>query len=130
MLRSLVRRWLFVAATGALAVAGCNGPNGPTVTTGLTGTTVRGPVAPVCTLGVPCSAPFSAGFSIDLNGTAVAHFRSGTDGRFTVALSPGTYHVVPDKDAPIISPESQVKTVTVDKAGLTSVTLEFDTGIR
>ena len=45
-------------------------------------------------------------------------------------LSAGTYQVVPDADAPIIAPTSQVKTVTVQNSGLTTVTLEFDTGIR
>jgi hypothetical protein len=91
---------------------------------------LRGPVTPVCAVNVPCSAPFSAGFAVDRNGTPVAHFRSDNDGRFTVMLSPATYQVVPDADAPIITPTSQVKTVTVQGAGLTTVTLEFDTGIR
>jgi len=87
-------------------------------------------VTPVCTVNVPCDAPFSAGFTANRNGSAVAHFRSDGDGHFTVMLAAGTYQIVPDADAPIISPKSQVKPVTVQDAGLTTVTLEFDTGIR
>jgi hypothetical protein len=123
-------RWTVLVSIVLLADAGCGGPTAATPTTGLTGTVVRSPVTPVCSVTVPCSAPFSAGFTVDRNGTPVAHFRSDSDGRFTVTLSPATYHVVPDSDAPIIAPTSQVKTVTVQEMGLTSVALEFDTGIR
>ena len=45
-------------------------------------------------------------------------------------LYPGTYTIVPASDAPIMSPGSQIKTVTVGQTGPTTVTLEFDTGIR
>jgi hypothetical protein len=38
--------------------------------------------------------------------------------------------VVPDPDAPIISPGSQTKQVVVGTAGLMHVQLEFDTGLR
>lgn len=120
----------FLLAAAALTAVGCGSPTSATVTTGLTGTVVRGPVTPVCAINVPCTAPFSAGFTVDRNGTPVAHFRSDGDGRFTVMLSPATYQVVPDTDAPIIAPTAQVKTVLVQEAGLTTVTLEFDTGIR
>jgi hypothetical protein len=117
-------------AVALLMTAGCGGATSPSSTTGLTGTVERGPVTPVCSVGVPCSAPFSAGFTVDSNGAAVAHFRSDGRGQFTVMLPPAVYHVIPDADAPLLSPASQVKTVTVQGGGLTTVTLEFDTGIR
>ena len=135
-LRNVVRRiaecrWVLVlGATAALAAVGCGAPASPTLTTGLTGTVTRSPVTPVCTVNVPCSAPFSAGFSVNRGGATVAHFRSDADGHFTVMLTPATYHIVPDADAPLIAPTSQIKTVTVQDAGLTMVSLEFDTGIR
>src|SRR5262249_11760617 len=121
-------RWMRFASIALLA--GCGGPTTATVTTGLTGTVVRGPVTPVCTVNVPCSAPFSAGFTAMRNGAGIAHFRSDADGHFTVLLPVATYQVVPDADAPIIAPTSQVKTVAVASSGLTTVTLEFDTGLR
>ncbi|HTI38974.1 MAG TPA: hypothetical protein VL484_15520 [Vicinamibacterales bacterium] len=77
-----------------------------------------------------CDAPFSATFSVERNGQRITQFHSDSDGRFTVMLAPGTYTVVPAADAPILSPESQVKTVQVMTGGLTDVRLEFDTGIR
>jgi len=117
-------------AVVAMLAGACTPGTSPTPTTGLTGTVVRGPVTPVCMVGVPCSAPFSAGFSVEGSKTVVGRFRSDADGRFTVMLAPGMYRVVPDPDAPIIAPASQAKSVTVGNTGLTSVTLEFDTGIR
>jgi len=60
----------------------------------------------------------------------VAHFRSDDRGHFTVMVPPAVYQMIPDPDAPLLAPTLQVKTVTVQGAGLTSVTLEFDTGLR
>jgi hypothetical protein len=122
-------RWILVTAA-ALTTAGCGAATSPTATTGLAGTVVRGPITPVCNTNASCSAPFSAGFSVDRNGVPVAHFRSDSDGHFAVTLAPATYHVTPDPDAPLIAPTSQIKTVTVLDSPVTTVTLDFDTGIR
>jgi len=108
-------------------LAACGGPATPTLTTGLTGTVLRGPVTPVCTQNVPCDAPFSAGFTVRHNDRVVAQFRSDADGHFTVLLQPGTYAVIPDADAGVVP---QSKSVDVGSVGLTTVTLQFDTGIR
>ena len=124
------RRCLLVVAVSVLIIPGCGSATSPTAATGLTGTVVRGPIAPVCDANVPCSAPFSAGFTVGRNGVVVAQFQSDNNGRFTVSLSPGTYQVTPNADAPLLAPATQVKTVTVMDSGLTTVNLEFDTGIR
>jgi len=103
----------------------------PSPSTGLTGVVVRGPVTPVCRVDVPCDAPFSATFNVERNGRRVTQFQSDTAGQFTVFLEPGTYTVAPNSDAPVISPSSQIKSVTVaDNGMLTVVRLMFDTGIR
>ena len=99
-------------------------------TTGLTGTVVRSPVTPVCMVGVPCSAPFSAHFTVKSGSSTVASFMSDSLGSFTVMLLPGSYIIVPASDAPIIGASSQTKTVVVGPVRLTTVQLEFDTGIR
>jgi len=112
-----------------LVIAGCGSPAAPT-TTGLAGTMLRGPVAPVCAFNQPCEAPFGAGFSVQRGSTRVAAFQSDAQGHFEVRLSPGNYVVIPDADAPIISPKSQTKEVTVGPSGLTMLDLHFDTGIR
>ncbi|HEY3162187.1 MAG TPA: hypothetical protein VGJ78_24665 [Vicinamibacterales bacterium] len=115
---------------GTALVAAC-ASTGPSPETGLTGVVIRGPVTPVCRVDVPCDAPFSAGFTVQKSGQRVAQFQSDTSGRFTVFLAPGPYTVVPNADAPIISPSLQSKTVTVlDNGALTMVQLMFDTGIR
>jgi hypothetical protein len=99
--------------------------------TGLSGVVVRGPITPVCRADVPCDAPFSATFSIQRSGRQVAQFRSDVSGQFTVFLQPGDYTIVPAPDAPILSPGSQFKSVSVaDSGALTMVRLTFDTGIR
>jgi hypothetical protein len=103
----------------------------PSPSTGLTGVVVRGPVTPVCRVDVPCDAPFSATFNVERNGRRVTQFQSDTAGQFTVFLEPGTYTVAPNSDAPVMSPSSQTKSVTVaDNGMLTVVRLTFDTGIR
>ena len=103
----------------------------PSATTGLTGLVIRGPVTPVCRVDVPCDAPFSATFSVERSGRRVTQFQSDAAGQFTVFLAPGAYTIVPAADAPIISPTTQGKSVTVaDNGMLTVVRLTFDTGIR
>ena len=120
-------------ATLALALSSliaCSQPASPTPTAGLTGVVMRGPITPVCQVQIPCSAPFSADFSVEQNGRSVTRFHSAADGHFTVLLAAGVYRIVPDATAPIMFPQSQAKTVEVRSVGLTEVQLEFDTGIR
>jgi hypothetical protein len=117
------------AATTIAACASAGSP--PSTTTGLTGVVMRGPVTPVCRVDVACDAPFSATFNVERNGRRVTQFQSDAAGQFTVLLAPGAYTVVPNTDAPVISPASHLKSVTVaDNGMLTVVRLMFDTGIR
>lgn len=118
-----------VLLAAVLLTARCGSPTAPT-TTGLAGTVYRGPVAPVCVFNQPCEAPFKAGFTVQRGTTRIATFQSDEQGHFEVRLSPGSYVIVPDADAPIISPRSQTKDVTAGATGLTMVDLHFDTGIR
>jgi hypothetical protein len=116
--------WIAIAAIAGV----CNNP--VALTTGLTGIVIRGPVTPVCQVGVPCDAPFAASFEVRQNGRRVATFSSDAQGHFTVRLRAGSYVVVPTAEAPLMNPSSQTKTVEVGAEGLTSVQLVFDTGIR
>lgn len=124
------------SAALALALVACRGgPSGPSPSnealpgTGLTGSVLRGPVTPVCVVSRPCDAPFSAEFHVYRGTLEVAQFASDMTGHFTVALSPGIYTVVPDSTAPLF-PRFQSRVVAVLPQGETTVTLEFDTGIR
>jgi hypothetical protein len=125
-------RGLIAISAAATTIAACaSAGSTPSMTTGLTGVVMRGPVMPVCRVDVPCDAPFSATFNVERNGRRVTQFHSDTAGQFTVFLAPGTYTVVPSSDAPLLSPSSQLKSVTVvDSGTLTIVRLTFDTGIR
>jgi hypothetical protein len=118
-----------LALPALLCAAACGSPTSPT-STGVAGTVFRGPVAPVCAFNQPCEAPFKASFSVQRGTTRVTAFQSDEQGHFEVRLSPGSYVVVPEADAPIISPQSQTREVTVCTSGLTMVDLHFDTGIR
>jgi hypothetical protein len=109
--------------------AGCGAPAAPSGTA-LVGTVMRGPVQPVCQSGVPCDSPFSAGFTVQQGERVVASFRSDAQGHFEVLLAPGKYVVVPNTDAPLMSPRAQAKDVMVGPSGPTTVVLHFDTGIR
>jgi len=123
-------KFLASVLVGAIGVSTCRA-TAPSPTTGLTGVVVRGPITPVCRVDVPCDAPFAAGFIVQRAGRQVAQFQSDSMGQFTVFLAPGAYTVVPNADAPLISPMSQSRSVTVGDTGLpTVVRLTFDTGIR
>ena len=112
-----------------LAALSCGSPSAPS-NTGLTGTVYRGPVTPVCTVSQPCDAAFAASFTVQRGSTRVATFQSDQQGHYEVRLSPGNYIIVPDDNAPIMSPKSQTRDVTVGQSGLTALDLHFDTGIR
>jgi len=114
---------------GAAFIAGCSAGQIAPVTTGLTGTITRGPITPVCSVGVPCSAPIAGSFSVMQGTNTVATFTSDSAGHFTVMIRPGDYTIVP-ADASVMGPLRQAKPVTVGATGLTTVQIEFDTGIR
>jgi hypothetical protein len=122
-------RRTFLAASLIAGAIACVAPM-TVPTTGLTGTVVRGPIAPVCRVDTPCSAPFSAHFTVMSGSSTVATFLSDSSGVFTVMLAPGSYTIVPAASAPVMSATSQAKSVVVGPVGLTTVQLEFDTGIR
>ena len=97
--------------------------------TGLEGTATRGPIMPVCRVGVPCDAPFSAWFTVQQQSRLVARFHSDSAGGYEVLLAPGQYTIVPDSTAPVF-PRGQSRPATVGPVGLTHLDLQFDTGIR
>jgi hypothetical protein len=101
------------------------------LTTGLEGTVFRGPINPVEIEGQVNDAPFSALFNVyNLNDRRIKSFSSTTDGKFNVMLAPGNYKIIPDKSAPVMGAEFQVKEVNIAPVGITRQDLFFDTGIR
>jgi len=101
------------------------------ITTGLDGKVYRGPINPVEMEGQINDAPFSALFRVyNSKNKLIKSFSSNAAGEFMVMLAPGNYKIIPDKSAPIMSAESQVKEITVNAVGITNLDLYFDTGIR
>ncbi len=101
------------------------------LSTGLAGTAFRGPINPVAIEGQLNDEPFSAEFNVyDHLDNFIISFNSDDEGKFSVAMPPGVYLVIPDESAPIMNPEHQIKEVIVYPDSLTSLDLYFDTGIR
>jgi hypothetical protein len=97
---------------------------------GLHGIVTRGPITPVCRVGVPCSAPaVGAVLVFSRVGHATTRVRVGAGGRYSVRLAPGYYRVT-------VSPASQVGSgVRPNRVHVTcglDARLDFsiDTGIR
>jgi hypothetical protein len=99
------------------------------VVTGLFGTVSRGPIAPVCAEGQPCSAP-AAGVRLTFvrDGVAVKSVVTSSTGRYRVALPAGLYFVRIVKTSRIerLAP----KTVTVRRGVMARRNFSIDTGIR
>jgi hypothetical protein len=128
-----LRPSVMAAAVVALLVCalGCSSGVAPDGGTPVDGQVLRGPTQPVCRVDVSCSAPFAAGFTVQQDDRAVLRFQSDADGRFSITLAPGTYAIVPDADAPILTPAAQVKALTVPaQSEPVEVEWTFDTGIR
>jgi hypothetical protein len=125
MSMSMPAQWFAISAI----VASCATALEPV--TGIDGLVDRGPIAPVCRLGVPCDAPFAASFEVRQGTKRVATFSSDSAGHFIVHLAPGSYVIVPTPAAPLMNPTAQARSVDVmATGGLTRAHLTFDTGIR
>ena len=81
-------------ATGACDPAVSAGTAPPDGAVGIAGVVRRGPIAPACVSGQPCTAPV-AGVAVDLlqGDVALAHVVTGADGRYYVVAAPGVYTV-------------------------------------
>ncbi len=60
----------------------------------------------------------------------VARVETGSDGRFRVALPPGTYRVAPPTQKGRFLPRAGEETVTVKPGMFVQVTINFDSGMR
>ena len=84
-MRALVALAAFVAVSAAGAA---------TSSSGLRGIVMRGPIAPVCVVGQPCSEPAKdVTLVFSRNGRVVRRATTSELGRYRVALPPGLYAV-------------------------------------
>jgi hypothetical protein len=120
--------------TFTLTLGQSKGPHQPPITTGVEGVALLGPIAPVARPGVPNTRPLpgaiitvqSAG-----GGAQIARVRADSAGRFVLALPPGRYLIVglPPKAGQAL-PRGIPETVVVRAGALTSVVVNYDSGIR
>lgn len=100
---------------------------------GIEGRAVISPVRPgPQRQGDPGSAPYKTTlvvWSAD-GGREVTRFETGSDGRFRVALSPGTYRIGSPPQTGRFVPRAAEETVTVEAGKYAQVTIRFDSGIR
>ena len=108
-----------VALTAATSAAA-------TQATGVRGLVTRGPIAPICQEGVPCSAP-AKHIKITFVRAGVAKtVLTGANGRYSILLTPGTYAVRFPSAKFGFRPRSAV----VVAGRMTTRDFSIDTGIR
>jgi hypothetical protein len=114
----------------AVAVASCGGAGAGADTSGIRGQALSGPHCPVEVEGSPCPDLPWKGTVIAIDTETGEEFTVVTDrdGRFELALAPGTYEVsiVSESSPPFAKPE----TVTVEPGSFTEIVVSVDTGIR
>jgi hypothetical protein len=126
-------RSVLAAVVVTIVLASCADASGggPTGEQGIRGVVLAGPQCPVESAESPCPDEPVPDVRVEVrrNGDTVAGATTDADGRFTVALDPGTYDV---RAAPGQQGFMSSKPVTVDvRPGVfTGVTVAVDTGIR
>jgi len=117
-----------LAALAVILVASSAGA--ATSSSGLRGLVTRGPIAPVCVAGQPCSAPAKdVTLVFSRNGRVVRRARTNERGRYRVVLAPGLY-VVRLTPKPAVGRGLEPVRARVLRARFRRVDFSIDTGIR
>jgi hypothetical protein len=117
-----------LAALAAAVLASSAGA--ATSSSGLRGLVTRGPIAPVCAAGQPCSEPAKNVMLVfSRNGRVVRRARTNDQGRYRVALAPGLY-AVRLTPKPSIGRGLEPVRARVVRARFRRVDFSIDTGIR
>jgi len=100
--------------------------------TGIQGTVEAGPTCPVERINSPCPPrPMAATVVIrDSHGTEVVRIDAGSDGHFKVDLPPGRYTLMGEAVAGNPLPRPLPTSAIVSPGRYTTVTVEYDSGIR
>lgn len=116
----------------ALVLIAATCDNGTTVNSGIEGTVTIGPMCPVERPDSPCpDQPYAATIVIkDAQDHEVTQALSGEDGRFRVALAPGSYTLVPLSPDGAGLPYASEQQVEVRDGAYTHVEVQYDSGIR
>jgi hypothetical protein len=127
-MRRAVPLGLFLMLLGAACslVTGTGG--GQEAHSGIRGVVLLGPMCPVERVGSPCpDRPFAAVVRVS-GAQGHASVRSGSDGRFQIALAPGRYTLRASGSSAIQT--SKPVEITVLSGRWTTATVSVDSGIR
>jgi hypothetical protein len=119
------RLGLIVVAALLLLPAASAGTTG----SGLYGVVKKGPITPVCRVGVPCDAPVEVTLVFSRGGREVARVRTSEKGRYRVGLEPGFYDVRSSVRVGI-QKLPRPHAIHVRLGHWDRINLFFDTGIR
>jgi hypothetical protein len=134
MRRALPASRLVLASLVALVAlaAACASDDSSDADSGVRGLVTIGPMCPVVQEDTPCpDEPYEATIVVeDGSGDEVATAQSGADGRFELALAPGSYTLVPQSPDAGTPPFADEQQVDVREGAYTEVTISYDSGIR
>jgi hypothetical protein len=100
-----------------------------TTASGLRGIVTRGPITPVCRVGVPCDEPAANVVLVfSRSGRVVARARTGRNGDYRLTLPPGRYDV--RTTTRTLGSGLSPRVVLVPRHRVRRVDFELDTGIR
>ena len=98
---------------------------------GLEGLVTVGPQCPVVREGESCpDLPFAATLELRQAGELVLRFNSDAQGKFRVAVRPGSYSLEPQSPGGRALPAAGPQPVTVLEGQFSSVAVVYDSGIR
>jgi len=120
----------FITGIFIILLATCSmQPSTPT-DSGIEGQVLIGPVCPVAQPGNDCpDQPYQATLTVNnLEGKRITHVQTDERGLFKVPLTPGSYILHPE--SPNTLPLANEQIVTVESGRFTTVTVNYDSGIR
>jgi hypothetical protein len=119
-------------ALAIVALGACANAGSASGSSGIQGGVTIGPGCPVEIQGSPCpDRPFAARIVVHQGTHLVSTFETGADGRFHIALDPGTYDVSAFSLEPNgVTRMIPIPPVTVKAGAYTAVPISFDNGIR
>lgn len=125
----LVRACVLLMAVGML---GACGPDEIPPDTGVRGSVTIGPMCPVIQVDTECpDRPFQTAVEVQqADGRVVAKAESDEAGRFQIPLPPGSYVLVPAVPNPGAPPYASPLPFTVVQGDWTTLTVQYDSGIR
>ncbi len=94
----------------------------------ITGTVTRGPIAPVCRIGSPCTAPARKLVLVFRRNSVAKQTTTDTEGRYRIALAPGLWRVSLTRTG--LGTAVEPRELRAVAGRTRKVDLSIDTGIR